>query len=249
MPAFVLMKAFENAPAQYDGAMEFLTLGRIRTLKHEIAALVRGSGRRVLDLGCGAGSLAIMMAKQGAHVVGIDTSESMLQVAQQRLAAERLGDRVEVRRLSAMEIDAFAPESFDFVVSTLTLSEFSDAELEFVLAESQKLLSPGGQLLIGDETIATGRLRRWCFAAVRLPLQLITYLATQAQSLAAKRWAVRALYFAIELPLMLLVFFFVPPSSRPLRDIELRLRRAGFRLTRVSGYLGGTLKLVCAARG
>ena len=50
MPAYVLMKAFENAPARYDGAMRLLTLGRIGKLKRAIADAVSGSGRRVLDI-------------------------------------------------------------------------------------------------------------------------------------------------------------------------------------------------------
>src|SRR5713226_3854142 len=117
MPAFVLMKAFENAPARYDGAMDLLTLGRVSMVKQEIAARVKGGGW-VLDVGCGTGSLAIMMARNGARVRGIDTSEPMLEIARQRIASEDLEDRVGLRHLSAMEIDVLPPHSFDYVVST-----------------------------------------------------------------------------------------------------------------------------------
>jgi demethylmenaquinone methyltransferase/2-methoxy-6-polyprenyl-1,4-benzoquinol methylase len=249
MPALVLMKAFENVPARYDAAMDLLTLGRIGKLKQEIAAQVKGGKRQVLhvlDVGCGTGSLAIMMAKNGAQVVGIDTSEPMLEIARQRVAAENLDSRVELRGLSAMEIDTLPPGSFDFVVTTLALSELSDDELRFVLAEAHRLLAPGGQLLVADEAVPAGRLRRLGFALLRFPLRLLTYLVTQAQSLSPKRRATTVLYFAVELPLMLLVFFFVPPSSHPLRKIERRLEAAGFRVRRVRDYLGGTLKLVHA---
>ena len=116
MPGYVLMKAFENAPARYDGAMDLLTLGRISHLKRRIARDVAGDGRRVLELGCGAGSLAVMMAGGGADVLAIDVSEPMLQTARERAEAAGFSDRIELRRLSVMEIDTLPADSFDFIV-------------------------------------------------------------------------------------------------------------------------------------
>ena len=249
MPAFVLMKAFENAPARYDAAMDLLTLGRVSKLKGEIAARVGGDGPRVLDVGCGAGSQAILMAKKGAHVIGIDVSESMLEIARQRVTAENLGDRIHLHRLSAMELDALPAGAFDFVITTLVLSELTDDEIEFVLTAAHRRLVPGGQLLVADETVPVGYLKRFGVAVLRFPLRLLTYLVTQGQSLSPQRRATTLLYFAIELPLMLLVFLFVPPSSRPLANLEARLRAAGFRVNKAIDYLGGTLKLVYAGAG
>jgi ubiquinone/menaquinone biosynthesis C-methylase UbiE len=246
MPAYVLMRAFENAPARYDRAMDLLTLGRIGRLKKDAVSEVTDRGGRVLELGCGAGNLAVMMADGGARVLGIDVSESMLETARERIAAAGLARRVELRRLSVMEIDALPERSFDFVVGTLVLSELSKEERRFVLSASRRLLAPGGRLLIGDETTPPGRIERLCFAILSSPLQLATHLITQAQSLRTAGRARTLLYFGIELPLMLLVFFLVPPSSRPLRDIEDAIREAGLRPKWVRDYLGGTLKLVCA---
>jgi len=245
MPAFVLMKAFENTPARYDGAMDVLTLGRVSQVKREIAARI-AAGSWVLDVGCGTGNLAAMMAKKGAWVRGIDTSEAMLELARQRVAEENLGDRVDLRQLSAMELDRLSPHSFNYVVSTLVLSELSDEEQRYVLEEARHLLAPGGQLLVADEVAPADRWKRIGFAVLRWPLCLAAYLLSQAQSLSPRRPLMRLLYFAIELPLMLLVFFFVPPASRPLRSPEERLETAGFRVTSVREYLGGTMKLMQA---
>jgi ubiquinone/menaquinone biosynthesis C-methylase UbiE len=243
MPAVVLMKAFENTPARYDGAMQLLTLGRLARLRREIAARVTADSR-VLDVGCGTGSLAVMMAKNGARVLGIDTSEPMLDVARQRVVGEDVAERVELRRLSAMEIEKLPRAAYDFVVSTLVLSELSDEEALCLLTDARERLAPGGRLLVADEVVPASRSRRLGYAALRFPLRLLTYLVTQAQGLSPRRRAMTALYFAIELPLMLLVFLFVPPSSRPLADIETWLRATGFRITGVRYYLGGTLELV-----
>lgn len=247
MPTYVLMKAFENAPARYDRAMDLLTLGRIERLKDDLAAEATREGARVLELGCGTGSLAVRMALGGARVLAVDASEAMLTAARERVGAAGVSDRVELRRMSVMEIDALPERSFDSVVSTLVLSELSDPEVEFVLGATSRLLAPGGKLLIGDEVEPAGRLRRLGFGLVRHPLQLVTYLAMQAQGLPRAGILRTLLYFVVELPLMLLVFLVVPKTSRPLRDVEGSIRRAGFRETRVSNYLGGTLKLVRAA--
>jgi ubiquinone/menaquinone biosynthesis C-methylase UbiE len=244
MPAFVLMKAFENTPARYDGAMQMLTLGRLGMVREQIAGRVTGEGCRVLDVGCGTGSLALLMARSGARVLGIDTSEPMLDVARQRITREGLGERVELRRLSAMEIDRLPRAAYDLVVSTLVLSELSDEEAGCLLADARERLAPGGRLMVADEVLPSSRLRRVGYALLRFPVRLLTYLVTQAQGLSPRRRAMTALYFLIELPLMLLVFLFVPSSSRPLENLEARLAASGFRVTAVRHYLGGTLQLV-----
>jgi len=46
------------------------------------------SGARVLDAGCGAGQMTIELAKRGAHVVAVDISPSLVDIAKQRLPRE-----------------------------------------------------------------------------------------------------------------------------------------------------------------
>jgi len=244
MPTYVLMKAFENVPARYDRAMDLLTLGRIGRLKDDVVGAVRGEGTRVLELGCGTGDLSSRLARKGARVLAVDASEAMLVTARERIVSAGLADRVELRRMSVMEIDALPQKSFDVVVTTLLLSELSEQEVDFVLGAARRLVAPGGRLLIGDEVEPPGRVRRIGFAILRYPLQLLTYLIGQAQSLPRAGVARTVLYFAAELPLMLVVFLVVPPTSRPLKGVERSIRRAGFRGTRVVDYFGGTLELV-----
>jgi demethylmenaquinone methyltransferase/2-methoxy-6-polyprenyl-1,4-benzoquinol methylase len=223
MPSIVLMKAFENAPGRYDRAMELLTLGRLGRVQQEIAGRV-APGARVLDVGCGTARLACALARRGASVLGIDTADAMLTTARHRVAAAALGERVELRRLSALELPVLPAQSFDAVVIAL--------------------VRPGGRLLVVDEVVPAGRVRRLAMAALRAPLRLVAYLVAQAQALSPRRRALTALYFAIELPLMLLVFFCVPPASRPLADLDELLAAAGFRLLALRRHLGGTLAFV-----
>jgi SAM-dependent methyltransferase len=82
-----------------------------------LALLPDVNGRRVLDLGCGAGQLAYYLATRGAaEVIGVDVSERMLELARTQWAHPRLS----YQRISIEEV-SFAPARFDLIVSVLAL--------------------------------------------------------------------------------------------------------------------------------
>jgi magnesium-protoporphyrin O-methyltransferase len=76
-------------------------LGRIRKLvragRDEMRSTILSwlpadlHGRRILDAGCGTGALAIEMAKRGADVVAIDLSQSLVEMARERIAGAAPG--------------------------------------------------------------------------------------------------------------------------------------------------------------
>jgi len=110
-------------------------------------------GRRVLDLGCGAGQLAHYLATRGAsEVMGIDVSERMLALAR----AEWPHPRVTYRR-DAIEDAKFLAARFDLVVSSLAFHYVDDYRgLVLRIAE---WLTPGGILVYSTEhPIFTARL-------------------------------------------------------------------------------------------
>ena len=121
---------------------------------HDLLALLPSiPGRRVLDLGCGAGQLAHHLATRGAaEVVGVDVSERMLE----RARAEWAHPRVTYRR-EAMERLAFEPARFDLVVSSLALHYVED--YAGLVARIAGWLAPGGVLVYSTEhPIYTARL-------------------------------------------------------------------------------------------
>jgi demethylmenaquinone methyltransferase/2-methoxy-6-polyprenyl-1,4-benzoquinol methylase len=173
MSTLVYMKLLEQTPAKYDRGMQVVSLGRIGKIKQEIASAWIEPGHRVLEIGCGAGSLAALMTGRGAHVTGIDTSETMLAVARKTAPA------AELHHLTAIDIDRFDEGSFDRIVTTLVLSELSEDEIGCVLRASLRLLKPEGKLIVADEVRPAAWWQRLVSYLVRWPLAALTFLLTQ----------------------------------------------------------------------
>jgi 2-polyprenyl-3-methyl-5-hydroxy-6-metoxy-1,4-benzoquinol methylase len=211
--ATVFMKWLETNPKAYDRGIQLLTLGQIQHVKERVADQYVRQGMRVLEIGCGTGTLTAMMASRGAEVTGIDASPRMLAEAEKKVAAAGLQECVTVKYLDATLIgDHFPAASFDLIVSTLVFSELTSDEQRYVLNACQGLLAPGGRLLIADEVIPAGALRRLFFYLVRLPLTLLTWLLTRT-------------------------------TTRALRGFEPLLDQAGFQARAAASYLGGSLVL------
>jgi 2-polyprenyl-6-hydroxyphenyl methylase/3-demethylubiquinone-9 3-methyltransferase len=97
-------------------------------------------GVQVIDIGCGGGVLAESLTRLGAHVTGIDMAEHLLGIA--RAHAQSEGLAIEYRFISAEELAARSPASFD-VVTCLEVLEHVPRPDELVMTCS-KLLRSGG---------------------------------------------------------------------------------------------------------
>jgi ubiquinone/menaquinone biosynthesis C-methylase UbiE len=211
--ATVFMKWLETSPKDYDRGIQILTLGRIQLIKQRIANTYVQADMRILEIGCGTGTLTTMMGAKGARVTGIDASPAMLNEANKKVNLQNLNQRVTLQYMDASLIgDRFPDGSFDLIVSTLVFSEFSPDLQRYVLEACKKLLAPHGQLLIADEVSPTRALARLLFYLVRLPLALLTWLLTRT-------------------------------STTALQGFEALLEQGGFRARAVISYLGGSLVL------
>lgn len=78
-------------------------------------------GRRVLDAGCGTGALAIEAARRGAHVVAVDLSPTLLELARERASAVAGAGQVEFRAGDMLEAGR---GEFDHVVAMDSLIHY-----------------------------------------------------------------------------------------------------------------------------
>ncbi|MBP8535538.1 class I SAM-dependent methyltransferase [Streptomyces sp. MK37H] len=133
--------------------------GRRRRLYGQLVALsgVR-PGEHVLDVGCGTGYLARMMAETVAPdgtVLGVDPSGPMIRYARDHT---RLGGCTFSEGFAE---DLDAPDgTFDVVVTSLAVHHIPEAKRAQAIKEMFRVLRPGGRVLIADYRPPSGRLAR-----------------------------------------------------------------------------------------
>lgn len=140
------MAWFDPHAADYDAFYD-TPLGRYvddveKALLGEVAAPV--SGERALDIGCGTGTHTMWLAEHGVHATGLDESAAMLDVA--RAKGARLDPAPQWRQGDAASLPA-EDGTFDLVISVAAL-EFVD-EPAAVVREAERVLRPGGRLVLG----------------------------------------------------------------------------------------------------
>jgi ubiquinone/menaquinone biosynthesis C-methylase UbiE len=122
---------------------------------------VRDRPQRILDLGCGTGSMTIPLKKAfpDAVVTGVELSPYMLAVAEDR--AKQAGLEISWQHGTATELTQFESGSFDLVAAALLFHETPPIATQAILAESYRLLAPGGQIVILDGNQSTLRSLEW----------------------------------------------------------------------------------------
>ena len=98
---------------------------------------------RILDLGCGTGSIALRLADLGHTVTGLDPAPGMLDVARQK---DKAGT---VRWIAADARDFALAETFDLIIMTGHVFQvfLDDAETLAVLSSARRHLAEGGRLV------------------------------------------------------------------------------------------------------
>jgi ubiquinone/menaquinone biosynthesis C-methylase UbiE len=135
-------------------------------------------GQDVLDLGCGTGTLALLVkaACPGARVVGLDRDPRILALARVKVA--RTTADVALCEGSATA-PPFAPASFDRVLTTLVLHHLTTAQKREALAAVRRLLRPGGELHVAD----WGPPHNWLMWIASLGVRLADAAETTAANL------------------------------------------------------------------
>jgi ubiquinone/menaquinone biosynthesis C-methylase UbiE len=131
----------------YDVVARLTGERRFKRRLIEVAGIA--AGQDVLDLGCGTGTLALMVSRMrpGTRVTGLDIDPRILAMARRKF--EKTGAHIVLEQGSATA-PPFAPASFDRILSTLMLHHLTTAQKQETLGAARRLLRPGGELHIAD---------------------------------------------------------------------------------------------------
>ncbi len=133
-------------PKEYDAWYQ-TPLGRLSDrLEKELvfSLLTVKSGEMALDVGCGTGNYTIELAKRGLKVTGIDSSEEMMAWAREKAGKDGLNIPFQVADAQMLP---FLDNSFDLIVSNGLLCFLKEPEK--TLMEMNRVLKPGGRLVVG----------------------------------------------------------------------------------------------------
>jgi ubiquinone/menaquinone biosynthesis C-methylase UbiE len=150
----------------YDPVVRWTT--RERTFKGKLLAQAAVSpGDRVLDVGCGTGTLTIELKQRcpESTIVGIDADADVLAIAARKLRAAGVEVALDIGRSDDLP---YEDATFDRAVSSLMLHHLTRAEKKMTLRELFRVLRPGGQLHVADWGRAQDIVMRGAFLVVQL---------------------------------------------------------------------------------
>lgn len=155
-----LQKFSELAHRWWDPHSEFKPLHQINPLRLDwIEQHVSLADKQVLDVGCGGGILTESMARQGAHVKGIDLSKKALGVAD--LHSLESGLTVAYEEIAAEALAAREAGHYDVVTCMEMLEHVPDPGA--VVAACATLVKPGGHVFFST---LNRNLKSYLFAVI-----------------------------------------------------------------------------------
>lgn len=148
----------------YDAAIRLTTRER-RWRAALIGQIDAGNQDAILDVGCGTGSLAILLKRRMPHarIVGLDPDPTVLSIAAEK--AKRAGVDVEWRRGFAHDATHFG--EFDHVVSTLVFHQVPEAEKVAGIQSMFTAVRVGGFVHIADYCRQPDWLMRQLFRVIQ----------------------------------------------------------------------------------
>lgn len=114
---------------------------------------LRGS-ERVLDLGAGAGRIALWLAPRVAHVTLVDASAELVNAARERALRDRIRNVAFVK--SDLRLYQPAPGGFDLVIVFGVATHLDDEEVAALAAKCARALAPGGRLVLKEPVTTDG---------------------------------------------------------------------------------------------
>jgi demethylmenaquinone methyltransferase / 2-methoxy-6-polyprenyl-1,4-benzoquinol methylase len=140
---------FARIADRYDLITRVLSYGQDRRWKRRLVALANPlAGVRALDLATGTGDIAFAMADCGAHVVGLDVTFRMIELAIEKMSGRGGAATPPQFLVGDMTTLPFPSGCFDVVTTGYGLRNVPD--LDAAVREIARVLKPGGRMLSLD---------------------------------------------------------------------------------------------------
>lgn len=219
MPSFVFMKVLESTPERYDRGIQVLSRGRIGEVYEKIAETVAGEGKTILDIGCGTGNVSLACASKGSSVIGIDINSGMLEVAQKKAQKAGLSERIQFLELGVAEIRSRIKEKT--IDACVSCLSFSE------LSDDEQTYA----ISVAYSILKPGG---------------IIVIADEVLPRSSAR---RFLHVLTHAPVRLLAYVLAQATTRPLKDLSVKLQNAGFVDVETTRIWGDSFIVIKGQRG
>lgn len=144
------MSQYEALAFSYDRLTQDVPYERILAFYEKLLSQVGTKPQTVVDLGCGTGSMAALLAKKGYRVIGVDLSEDMLTQAWEKCMELPEPPMFVCQPMAELEL----PEPVDWILSCLDSLNYVTApeDCRETLRRAYENLKPGGVLLFDVNT-------------------------------------------------------------------------------------------------
>ncbi|MBD3365872.1 methyltransferase domain-containing protein [candidate division WWE3 bacterium] len=101
--------------------------------------------KNIMDLACGQGYFSKILADKGAHVLGVDISEKLIEMAKENFAEKVEQNKIKFIARNAADLTNVKSNQFDAVVVNMAFHDIK--ELSEVMAEIARVIQIGGKLV------------------------------------------------------------------------------------------------------
>lgn len=136
------MEMYSELAPFYDLLMSHVNFKGVTDFYLKLAKLHNWKGRRILDLACGTGNISLELFRQGYSVTGIDLSQEMLTMAEEKVRSAGFEPDFYCQNMINLQV----PDSYDLVISAFDSMNYilKEEDLSLVFGRVYEALNPGG---------------------------------------------------------------------------------------------------------
>lgn len=142
---------YENAVGVSDDDGSYPFAGYKAVLNTIYNSIMSASGKVILDIGFGTGTLSTKLYEQGCTIYGLDFSEKMIEIAQRKMPNAKLYQGDFANGLT----DELKLNKYDAIISTYAIHHLNDKQKITFIKSLLPLLNEGGCIYFGDVAFKT----------------------------------------------------------------------------------------------